>query len=321
MSTLAPPAPPCGGVAVPIIDLSAPPAEAAAALRKACSESGFLVLANHGVPQEVVDAQCEASKRFFALPLEQKTALLATRDPNNRGYSPANEQALDPTALPDTKEGYYVGRELSAGSCNLPLHGPNVWPPEPVCPGFRQAMMDYHTEMVGLSNRILRLLESALELQPGWFEDKFDRSIATLRPLHYPPQDSDVAKGEFGAGAHTDFGIFTLLLTDQCSGLQVQYQGQWHDVPPRPDCFVFNIGDLLQIWTNGLFKSTLHRVVNTGRERYSTAFFLDANFDAPVEALPTCTSPSNPPKFAPTTAGAHLLKCLKLTHTEHVLEQ
>ena len=108
--------------------------QVASALRSACTHSGFAVLANHGVPATTIDAMRGASRRFFQLPLEQKMAVAATKDSNNRGYTPAHEQKLDPTAAkPDTKEGYYIGRELP-GSCGLPLQGPNQWPPEEWAP-------------------------------------------------------------------------------------------------------------------------------------------------------------------------------------------
>lgn len=305
-------------VAAPVIDLASSREEAAAALRNACTNSGFAILKNHGVPRAVVDGMLDASRRFFALPPEKKCALLATENPHNRGYSPPNEQKLDQAAAkPDTKEGYYIGRDLPAGGDDAPLQGPNCWPPEEWVPGFRSAMTAYFQAVLALGDRVLERLAIALDMPPGFFVDKFDRSIATLRPLHYSASD---ASGDIGAGAHTDFGATTLLLTDEQPGLQLFLGGQWVDVPPRPDCFVMNIGDLLEQWTNGLFKSTLHRVVNNGQDRYSTAFFLDANYDVLVECLPTCCGPDNPPNFAPVLAGSHLMSRLKSTHTQHNLE-
>jgi isopenicillin N synthase-like dioxygenase len=207
-----------------------------------------------------------------------------------------------------------VGRPPLPQETHLPLHVPNRWPAEDLCPGFRAAMEDYHSALQALSNRLLRVLALALDMPVDFFADKFDRPVATLRPLHYPPRVGDPNAGELGAGAHTDFGCFTLLLTDREPGLQIQWDGRWVDVPPREGCYIVNIGDLLQVWTNGRFKSTLHRVVSTtGRERYSTAFFVDANFDALVECLPTCCSADDPPKFKPLTAGDHVLACLKKT--------
>lgn len=314
-----PSAAPANGVsAAPLIDLSLSPEQAAAALRAACTHSGFAVLANHGVEAAVIEAMFDASRRFFALPLEDKRTMLATENPNNRGYSPAHEQQLDRSASkPDTKEGFYIGRELPAGGEEQPLQGPNNWPPEAMVPGYRSAMTAYYDAVLALADRVLCLLALGLGLPSAWFADKFDRSIATLRPLHYSATD---APGDLGAGAHTDFGCFTLLQTGPQPGLQLLLEGQWVDVPPQPGCFVMNVGDMLERWTNGLFKSTVHRVLNTGEERHSTAFFLDANYDALVTCLPTCCGPDRPPLYAPIQAGLHLMSRLKGTHTQHALE-
>ena len=124
---------------VPIVRLDDQPAEAAAvALCAACANQGFVVLAGHGVPEAVVAAQREASRHFFGLPLHDKMAVVSTAEDHfNRGYTPSNEQKLDPTAAhPDTKEGFYIGRELAAGKPALLLRGPNRWPAEELCPGF-----------------------------------------------------------------------------------------------------------------------------------------------------------------------------------------
>ena len=291
----------------------------------------------------MVVAQRDAARRFFALPPERKLELLASADPCNRGYTPPGEQRLgDAGNQPDTKEGLYIGREVAAappGAPPLPpLHGPNRWPPEEWVPGFRQAMQEYHEAMLGLADRLLRLLAAALGLQDDYFADKFDDSIATLRPLHYSgcararqragvfgwsarrnagggqarapspccrrtrsPTDcnhapawcrsaheGDPEQGELGAGAHTDFGCITLLLTDAEAGLQARgaatrvlrqgpglqgvgashaqaaraaqvfHAGRWVDVPPRPDCFVVNVGDLLERWGGKRAADHLH---------------------------------------------------------------
>ncbi|PSC70026.1 putative 2-oxoglutarate-dependent dioxygenase [Micractinium conductrix] len=300
-----------------VVDLSLPVEECAAALYKACTTSGFAVLINHGVPQAAIDGMFDASRRFFALPTEVKRKALATESPHNRGYSPPNEQKLDSAAAKaDTKEGYYIGRELPTSERN-PLQGPNAWPDEALVPGYRSAMSAYFSEVLALGDRMLERLALALGLPQGWFADKFDLSIATLRPLHYSATDEP---GDMGAGAHTDFGCITLLTTDDQPGLQLLLGGEWVSVPPAPGSFVMNIGDMLERWSNSKFKSTMHRVLNTGAERYSTAFFIDANYDAVVECLPTCTGPDNPPKYAPVLAGHHLMNRLRGTHTQHALE-
>ena len=111
--------------------------------------------------------------------------------------------------------------------------------------------------------------------------------MATLRLLHYPPQPPNAAAGQIGAGEHTDYGDITLLLTDSAGGLEVKRRdGGWIPAPTIPGAFICNIGDCLMRWTNDVYVSTPHRVVNRGeRHRYSVAFFLDPNPDA-VDRLP-----------------------------------
>ncbi len=127
---------------------------------------------------------------------------------------------------------------------------------------------------------------------------------------------SKPSDGIYAAGAHTDYGLVTILATDDVPGLQIHTDSVgWTDVAPLPKTFIVNLGDMLERWTNGAFRSTLHRVISTsGRERYSIAYFFEPAFDAVVEALPQCCSEDNPPRFAPTTAGQHLLDKYAQTH-------
>uniref|UniRef100_A0A7S3QLD7 Fe2OG dioxygenase domain-containing protein n=2 Tax=Dunaliella tertiolecta TaxID=3047 RepID=A0A7S3QLD7_DUNTE len=229
-------------------------------------------------------------------------------------------ETLDPSSQKqgDTKEGFYFGREISPESpeAKLPLHGPNQWPNEHLVPGYRASMEQYMRAMNELGHRLLRLLALGLGLPPDHFDRFFDRPMIFLRPLHYAPKVSAPSEGVFGAGAHSDYGMLTLLKTDDVPGLQIHTDATgWMDVPPKPECFIINLGDMLERWTNGMYKSTLHRVVNTtGKERYSLACFFEPNFDTIVECLPQCCSPERPPQFPPTTSGQHLLDKYASTH-------
>ena len=143
--------------------------------------------------------------------------------------------------------------------------------------------------MIFLSDILLQILGRGLDHVDTTIFSQFCKDpIAVVRLLHYPPHPVDAEANAVGAGAHTDFGAITLLLQDGHSGLQVLNQDtdEWLDVPPNPDAYVVNVGDMLQIWTAGAYKSNVHRVINTsGTERYSVPFFLDGNADCVIKPL------------------------------------
>ncbi|TMW61716.1 hypothetical protein Poli38472_010779 [Pythium oligandrum] len=237
-----------------------------------------------------------------------------------RGYTDMNEETLDRDRQTkgDTKEGYYICRHIEPDSEEMqyPLHGPNVFPDPIKYPTLRPVMELYHSEMTKLASQVAQLFSEAAGA-PGVFDrpGMFDKPMAALRLLHYDAVPSDVSKGVFGAGAHTDYGLITLLSTDENPGLQIWYENEWIDVPPRQDAFIVNIGDMGERWTNGIFQSTKHRVVNLeGKERYSVPFFYEPNFPCKVECFPSCVTPDRPAKYAPTTGGEHLLERYRATH-------
>ena len=135
--------------------------------------------------------------------------------------------------------------------------------------------------------------------------------------MHYPPQPATAKAGQIGAGEHTDYGDITLLLTDSASGLEVKRRdGGWIPAPTIPGAFICNIGDCLMRWTNDVYVSTPHRVVNRGeRHRYSVAFFLDPNPDAVIACLPTCVSETRPPRYPPVSGADYLRQRLDATYS------
>ena len=252
---------------------------------------------------------------FFALPAEVKARIAIEQSSCHRGWFAVGGENLDPakqTYAGDFKEGIKIGQDLPTNHRfvvdRVPLHGPNQWPADPAA--FTPTLREYFGVMTSLGRRIVSAFALVLELPEDYFEQYFTTPMATAGPLHYPPHDGTVTEEQLGAGAHTDYGAVTLLAQDDVGGLQVRnVDGRWLNVPPIRDAFVVNVGDMMARWTNDLFTSTVHRVINTsGRERYSIPFFFDPNYDAGVTALPSCVTVDRPARYAPTTAIGHLLE-------------
>src|SRR2546426_5887742 len=306
--------PPITARTIPVLDFAG--SKVAWEIHKACRETGFFYVANHGVPQALVDAQFDWARRFFALPLEQKMLLHMENSPSTAGYEPSGTQVLDSQdaaadkAPPDLKEGFYFGMELADdhpwAQKKIRGFGHNQWPA--ALPGFREQMLAYQAALRGLGDELLAMLARSLELPEDFFVSYYDMPNTTLGLLRYRPHPANARPNQLGAGAHTDWGAITLLAQDELGGLEVRtVEGAWIEAPPVPGTFVVNLGDLMQRWTNGLYRSNMHRVKNrsTTRERYSMPFFYGPRPDSRIECLPSCTDANNPPKFAPCTAAEH----------------
>ena len=309
---------------LPILDAGLMQGDAAAraefgrAVREACLHTGFFYIRNHGIGSDLIEGVLEQSRQFFALPLEDKLAVDKTKSFCNRGYEKLRDQVLEAGAPPDVKEGYYIGTDLPLDHPAVVArrfnHGPNVWPAS--LAGFRPAMEAYLGAMQALSCRLMRGLALSLELPEAHFDPFCVEPMQILRLLHYPPQPANPLPDEKGCGAHTDWGCLTLLWQDDSGGLQVQtLEGDWIEAPPVPGTFVVNIGDMVARWTNDMFRSNFHRVINrSGHDRYSIPYFFEGNCDHMVECLPTCLKDGQVPRYAPVTVTEHLLEMYKRTY-------
>jgi isopenicillin N synthase-like dioxygenase len=302
---------------VPLVALGSP--NAARDLDEACRTIGFFSIAGHGVDRATVQTMLAATDEFFALPLDVKLACRPPRPHINRGYAAKGTEGLTYSLgvagrPPDLFEAFNIGPEtVPPGLAARPEFAPNIWPGATA--SLRPALVAYFDEVVALCHRVTGLLALALGLDEAFFEDKTDHSTNTIRVNRYEraPGEPDPLEGQQRMGAHTDYGIVTVLYADPVPGLQiVGPDGRWHDVQPPEGAFLCNLGDLLAQWTNDRWRSTLHRVVppppsSPGPEiRRSVAFFHDGNFDGVVECLPTCRSADNPPRYPPVVAGEHL---------------
>lgn len=307
------------------IDLSLSPSTNAGELDRICREVGFLKISGHGVSAALRDEFVGISTEFFDRPLEDKLRLVASAGVVNRGYTPLSGEQLGSTLnadedrarattdAPDLYECFTIGvpdvpdDALHRGAKGVWIHE-NLWPDAPA--GFEAVWREWWTEMRRVTWLVLDNVAAALELQPGWFDPYFDRQISALRAINYPEIAAPPTQGQMRVGPHTDYGNLTVLLSDDVPGLEVHHGGRWMPVEPDPDVFVVNVGDLMTVWTNGRWRSTLHRVVPVEVDRVllrrrSFPYFQQPNHDAVISCLPTCTDATNPPRFAPTTSGEH----------------
>ena len=310
---------------LPVIDLTGfdqgdadTDAAIARAIREACEDKGFFYVVGHGVPGDALEAMRAEAEAFFALPIDDKLAVSKDRSRCNRGYEPLAAQTLEAGAPPDQKEGYYIGVEVAeddprvlAGKFN---HGPNQWPAP--LPGFRPAAERYFALMTAFGTQLMQGMALSLDLPRDYFDGYTTDPMCTLRLLHYPPQRPNAAPDEKGCGAHTDFGGLTLLWQDAVGGLEVlDEEAGWIAAPPIEGAFNVNLGDMIQRWTNGRYRSTLHRVINrSGRERYSIPFFYTGNPDHVVDCIPTCIAAGEACKMPPVTVSEHLQEMYRRTY-------
>lgn len=281
----------------------------AALMGAACRESGFFYLSNHGIPQDLFDRVYAEANRFFSLPLAKKMEIYVGLTDRVRGYSPLLEEKLSKKG--DLKESFDLALDIPEDDpdrlLGARLYGPNLWPAD--LPGFRDTIYDaYFLRVMELGKQVLQAFALALSLPDDYFNNFTRKPLSNLRVLHYPPQEGAIDPDMLGCGAHTDYECFTLLAQSDAGGLQVQNaSGEWIEAPPIPGTFVVNIGDMMARWTNDVFASTPHRVINrSGRERFSLPFFFGADYWAPLACLPTCQSPGNPPKYPSIKAGDYL---------------
>ena len=259
-----------------------------AELRIAAHDIGFFYLIGHGVEAALLRDVLDTAKHFFALPDADKLAIEMIHSPHFRGY---NRVASEHTrGMPDWREQVDIGPERpalprTAGSPPWArLRGPNQWPA--ALPRLRAVVTRWQIASMQVLTRILRAFSLALGQPADALEPLYgDDPHYLIKLIRYPGRDATAA--DQGVGAHKDAGLITLLLQDDRGGLQVETPRGWIDVPPRPGTFVINIGELLELASDGFLRATMHRVVTppAGIERLSAAFFLGARLDAVVPLL------------------------------------
>jgi isopenicillin N synthase-like dioxygenase len=311
-------------VGIPIIDIAAwsggseaQKDRVAAQFADACRSWGFVLIAGHGVGEDLIERMQAVTRSFFDLPADAKALVDSRSTPGIGGYYPFRSKSHART-LGDAKAAGDLRESFMAA---VSTEESNPWPRDPA--EMRHVWSEYVAACRRVTAELMRISARALSLPDDWFDEMIDRPMATLAAQHYPALDGVAEPGALRSGAHTDFGTLTLLLAeDRPGGLQIQgTDGAWHDLAPVPGTFIINLGDMMARWTNDRWRSTLHRVVvppagaGAAARRLSIVYFLDPNADALIECIPSCTDANDPPHYAPILAGEHVKEKLRLTNS------
>ncbi|MBN3893169.1 MAG: isopenicillin N synthase family oxygenase [Nostoc sp. JL31] len=279
---------------VPVIDISPLVSQSsnssdviADQIRQALQDYGFFYIVGHGVDEQLQKQLEHLSQQFFAQDVETKLKIrMALGGKAWRGYFPVGNELT--SGRPDLKEGIYFGTELESDhplvKTGVPMHGRNLFPSN--IPQFRETVLDYIDSMTRLGHALMAGIALSLGLEKSYFADLYTKNpLILFRIFNYPP-NSSLSESKWGVGEHTDYGVLTILKQDDVGGLQVKLKSGWIDAPPIPGSFVCNIGDMLDRMTQGLYRSTPHRVQNRSTSnRLSFPFFFDPNFNIEVKPI------------------------------------
>lgn len=281
----------------------------------AYNKYGFGYIINHGIEKTLIEQLFQVSKQFHSQPLSEK--MRVALDHNHRGYIAINTSTDVNSKLADVKkpnqsESFMMMREDKSELPDVYLSGPNQWPK---LENFKEVLEKYTCNMTKLGRNLMRLALLSSGVKDLSVMQSLDTPTIWLRLLHYPPISKNSPSDLYGSAPHTDFGCLTILAQDEIGGLQVQTrEGEWIDVPELEGSFVVNVGDMLSRYTNGLLRSTPHRVINkSGKERFSCPFFFDPHTNAVVQPL----KGTGKPKFSPINFGEFLREELEASYEKH----
>jgi isopenicillin N synthase-like dioxygenase len=263
---------------------------------RACVESGFLYIAGAQMDDALFSRIVARARSYFALDIDTKMRSYIGLSENHSGYVPVGEEQFAPDQR-DLKEAFDVNCDYLGSKGRRPLLGPNLWPD---MPGFRDDVQAYYSHVTGVGAQIFRAFALALGLDEEHFEAHLRNPPSQLRLIHYPFDAT--AEDRPGIGAHTDYECFTLLFAT-APGLQiVDKYGEWIDVPLVEGTMIMNIGDMMEILSNGRYVATRHRVKKVREERYSFALFHACDYDYVVAPV----AKGEAARYAPLKGGEHL---------------
>ena len=285
-------------------------------LGDAFSQIGFVIVKNHGVSEELRQQLFQVSKEIFDQPKDIKTKYEDLNNGGQRGYVSKGRETAKGEKVPDLKEFWHIGQEVTDGDAIKAEYPDNIWMDE--VPALETIGWKVYSTFENTGRNLLRAIALYLDLEETYFDDKIHNGNSILRLLHYFPVQNleEIEEGAVRAAAHGDINLITLLMGGSAKGLQAKNSaGDWVDVAPEENEIVINIGDMLHRHTNGRLKSTIHRVINLDKEsmrfpRYSAPFFLHPRSDMDLSCLPSCISEEHPKAYDNITAGDFLTERL-----------
>ncbi|MBL8538387.1 MAG: isopenicillin N synthase family oxygenase [Hyphomonadaceae bacterium] len=276
---------------------------ARAAFSRALSEGlrdyGFVVLIDHEVSRDLLDAAYALAAAIFAQPDAVKRRYAG----GLRGYTPPGVEHAKDNPIPDLKEFWQIGHETNAA--DSAFWAPNVWPEHPAA--FRATFQALFAVLNETGCLLLEALAPTLDLEPGHFEPLVRHGDSVLRVLHYPPIDSRADPNAVRSAAHEDINLLTILVAATGAGLELlDRDNTWLPIVTDSNALIVDSGDMMARLTNNVIPATTHRVVNAAAHasRYSMPFFMHPTPDTSLAALPSCIGAGA--KHPPITAGAFL---------------
>jgi isopenicillin N synthase-like dioxygenase len=273
-------------------------------------EFGFLRLRGHSVVPALVEPAYAVARDFFGLSEADKTGYFVPGGGGERGYTPFGSEHAKDMPMPDLKEFWHTGRELSSVHPLHTVYPPNLWPGE--VPEFQSCMLDLYNALEEVAMQMLEVIARYLGESPASLTSLARDGNSILRALHYPPlHNVPVVEGAVRAAAHEDINLITLLVTSSHSGLEIlRRDGRWMAVNAEPGEILMDSGDMLGRITNRVLDATTHRVVNPSEdrsERFSMPFFVHPRPEAILRVYDSCRR-ADLPEPAPDITGYAFLR-------------
>jgi len=302
---------------IPILDLSvleSRPKEFAAQIGSALHDLGFFALVNHGVDQSLIDGTYRVVEQFFLMPEERKRAYEDLQLKGQRGFTRFGREHAKNHPTPDLKEFWHVGRELPPDHPLAGVYPANLWPVE--FAEFKPLLSVLYQRLDACAAKLLEAVGLYVGEPRNRISEMARDGNTILRVIHYPPVPPDAPAAAMRAAAHEDINLITLLCEATAGGLELlTREGTWLPIEAMPGQIIVDSGDMLQNLTNGLLRSTTHRVTNAGNSRerrFSMPFFVHPRSEVDLTPLPRCVERTGGEQRYPAiSAGEYLFQRLR----------